>query len=241
MSQQRNQLKVYSKKPYCKVCHDAGKSEQEYTSHYVRSTPSPLGKVICPTLLAIECRNCYQLGHTIKFCPSISHQAKMAREMAYRTALEQPPQQKAKATSTNIFAALDSDDEDEKKEKKQKKQKKEEQFPALMPKWSRSKTIVGYAAAAAALPVSISAKKAETNTACQEGWLQLEETPFPKAFPEELKGLKPTVNNWADYEDDEDNDDDNLDYKLDQYNRAFNEEPEPFKEEPEPFEDDDQW
>lgn len=227
--QNTQQQKKSSYKPYCKVCHDAGKSEQEYTSHYVRSTPSPSGKVICPTLLAIECRNCCQIGHTIKFCPSVSRHAKMAREMAYRTASEQLPQQKAKAKSVNIFAALNSDDEDEKDEKDEKNKKNETQFPPLL---SRSKTNVGYAAATA----SISTKKAETNNICQEGWLQLATTPFPAA----LLSVKVNVKNWADCNDDDD-DDDNLDYKYDQYCHAFDEEPEPFKEEPEPFDDDDQW
>ena len=31
----RNNIKII-KKPYCKVCFDTGKSESEYTSHWVR-------------------------------------------------------------------------------------------------------------------------------------------------------------------------------------------------------------
>ena len=60
-----------AKKPYCKVCHDAGKSESEYTSHWVKSLPDRNGKsnVTCPTLLSNECRYCFKLGHTAKFCP----------------------------------------------------------------------------------------------------------------------------------------------------------------------------
>jgi hypothetical protein len=60
-----------NKKPYCKVCFDAGKHESEYTSHWVRSLPDHNGKtaVLCPTLLSTECRYCYELGHTTKFCP----------------------------------------------------------------------------------------------------------------------------------------------------------------------------
>ena len=72
-----------NKKPYCKVCHDAGKPESEYTSHYVRSMPDRNGvtTVTCPTLLCTECNYCYKLGHTTKFCPVIaanknSHQNK---------------------------------------------------------------------------------------------------------------------------------------------------------------------
>ena len=71
MSTRTNQ--VSNKKPFCKVCQDAGKPESEYTSHYVRSMPDKSGKtnVTCPTLLATECRYCYELGHTTKFCPVI--------------------------------------------------------------------------------------------------------------------------------------------------------------------------
>lgn len=51
--------------PICKVCRDAGKSQQEYSSHWVRGKT---GKVTCPTLLSQNCRNCGEIGHTIKYC-----------------------------------------------------------------------------------------------------------------------------------------------------------------------------
>lgn len=61
------------RKPFCKVCQDAGKTETEYTSHYVRTIPDHNGNttVICPTLLSTVCRYCSKLGHTTKFCPVI--------------------------------------------------------------------------------------------------------------------------------------------------------------------------
>ena len=59
-----NSQKV-EKKPFCKVCCDAGKSEKDYTSHFVKDRD---GKVTCPTLLGQECRYCFQPGHTVKFC-----------------------------------------------------------------------------------------------------------------------------------------------------------------------------
>ena len=52
-------------KTFCKVCQDSGKTEKEYTSHNVRDAR---GNTCCPTLLAQECRNCYQKGHTSKYC-----------------------------------------------------------------------------------------------------------------------------------------------------------------------------
>ena len=56
-------------KPFCKVCYDTGKPEGIYTSHYVKDIPGVSGKVICPTLLATECRYCRKKGHTISKCP----------------------------------------------------------------------------------------------------------------------------------------------------------------------------
>ena len=54
--------------PYCKVCHDAGRSRSEYTSHFVKDQPGPNGKVVCPTLLNQHCRICDKPGHTSSYC-----------------------------------------------------------------------------------------------------------------------------------------------------------------------------
>ena len=62
--------KSLNSKPYCKVCHDAGKPESVYTSHYVKSRDNS-ATITCPTLKATECRYCHKLGHTTKFCPVI--------------------------------------------------------------------------------------------------------------------------------------------------------------------------
>jgi hypothetical protein len=57
------------KKTFCKVCFDAGKTEQEYTCHFLKDRPGPNGKVVCPTLLATECRYCRKRGHFKSHCP----------------------------------------------------------------------------------------------------------------------------------------------------------------------------
>ena len=57
------------KKTFCKVCFDAGKTEQEYTSHFLKDRPGPNGKVVCPTLLLTECRYCRKHGHFKSHCP----------------------------------------------------------------------------------------------------------------------------------------------------------------------------
>ena len=58
-------------KAFCKVCHDAGKPESIYTSHFVRASPAHDAPVVCPTLLAQPCRYCSVPGHTVKYCPAL--------------------------------------------------------------------------------------------------------------------------------------------------------------------------
>ena len=110
---------VSMKKPYCKVCHDAGKTESEYTSHWVKDLT---GKTTCPTLLSTECRYCYKLGHTAKFCDVLAKNNKEKEKAERRAQLAAPkqPAQKKKPQNTGLvmgngFAALcaDSDSEEE--------------------------------------------------------------------------------------------------------------------------------
>jgi len=76
-------------KKFCKVCQDAGKSESEYTSHFVRDSPGPNGKVICPTLLSQNCRGCGINGHTYKYCPTIKQNVREDhREQKWKQAEE---------------------------------------------------------------------------------------------------------------------------------------------------------
>ena len=49
----------------CKVCIDAGKSEAEYKSHWVKDRS---GNVTCPTLLNQKCLVCGTCGHTSSYC-----------------------------------------------------------------------------------------------------------------------------------------------------------------------------
>jgi len=49
--------------PYCKVCHDAGKSD--YNKHGLKDKN---GKTICPYLLSLQCNTCKAFGHTQKHC-----------------------------------------------------------------------------------------------------------------------------------------------------------------------------
>jgi hypothetical protein len=72
-----------SRKPFCKVCFDAGKPESEFTCHFVKDQPGPSGKVVCPTLLSTECRYCRKPGHFKSHCPALKQ--KQATEEYNRT------------------------------------------------------------------------------------------------------------------------------------------------------------
>jgi hypothetical protein len=56
----------------CQVCQAAGLPQETVDSHFVRSEPGPNGVIVCPTLLAQECRYCHKNGHTPKYCPVLT-------------------------------------------------------------------------------------------------------------------------------------------------------------------------
>ena len=60
-----------SVKKSCKFCMDAGKSEEEYTNHFLRESKDPNSRITCPTLLATECRYCFKKGHTVSKCAKL--------------------------------------------------------------------------------------------------------------------------------------------------------------------------
>lgn len=103
---------AFEKKPFCKVCHDAGKPESVFTSHFVRSAPGTNGKVVCPTLLSLECRYCYQSGHTVKFCTVLEKNKK--QDDRAKSAVGKPVQKEAQkeVKPKNVFAALNMSDDD---------------------------------------------------------------------------------------------------------------------------------
>ena len=132
-------LKSSVKKPFCKVCQDAGKSESVYTSHYVRSQPDHNGntKVTCPLLAVTECRYCYQPGHTTKFCPVLEENNKRFKHdtatIRYQKAEQRNDYRRAPAVekkNIGAFAALADDSDDESPAKRVIVMEKEE-FPLL--------------------------------------------------------------------------------------------------------------
>ena len=98
-------------KPFCKVCADAGKND---TAHFVRSSPDPKSQVLCPTLLALECRYCSQTGHTVKYCALLKKNNK-DNEREQRRVFNTTPAPITTTTTqknNNKFALLDDDDEE---------------------------------------------------------------------------------------------------------------------------------
>ena len=130
-----NNIKAIVK--YCKVCHDAGKSESDYRSHFIRESPAPTSRVVCPTLLALECRYCFNSGHTIKYCPTLKKHEKEELGNAYLT------QTNSKATfnthkpktnissKSNLFECLNHESSDEEDEPQKVQPKK---APEVQPK-----------------------------------------------------------------------------------------------------------
>ncbi|MFY7727973.1 MAG: hypothetical protein ACOVRN_00500 [Flavobacterium sp.] len=104
-----------SKKPCCKVCQDAGKPEEVYTSHWVKDLT---GKTVCPTLLNAECRFCHKLGHTTKYCKELEKMNK-EKERAEKKAtyVKKQVSPVPKSSSRNMFAAFCDDDENSDSEK----------------------------------------------------------------------------------------------------------------------------
>lgn len=205
---------VASKKPYCKVCHDAGKTESEYTNHWVRSLPDRSGKttVTCPTLLSTECRYCFKMGHTAKFCPTIEKNKKDKERMERKAQFEavKPSSKVESKKPASVFAALaeDSDSDNE-----VTKPVVVEQFPTLkksvavsLPK-VQPEVKTGWAAALAKPKEDTYAKELEARSYVPQAALKPE--PIVVKTLDALRSYsRPEVltRNWADWSSDSDSD-----------------------------------
>jgi hypothetical protein len=97
-------------KPYCKVCFDAGKTEEEYSSHWVKDKER---KVVCPYLLSLYCRYCSNKGHTSKFCQLLN---KTETETQVVVVEEVKEKVKEVTIAKGRFSLLNIDDDDEDEE-----------------------------------------------------------------------------------------------------------------------------
>jgi len=130
----RQQATKQQRSKQCTFCMKAGEAESVYKSHFIRESPDPNSKVVCPLLLATICPNCDKLGHTYKNCPKTLADEKDRKRREYKLRCAEADSRakkaeaEAKKNSTNEkslkkcgnFAALmdSSDDEDDEKPKK---------------------------------------------------------------------------------------------------------------------------
>jgi hypothetical protein len=221
-----------SKKPFCKVCQDAGKPESEYTSHFVRTLPDINGKsiVTCPVLNSTECRYCCQLGHTTKFCPVLEKNEKRNKKTNYAEIQYQKSEQRISAISAasavenkyrGAFAALDCENDETEVKKDIPIIEKNDYFPALVTKQSVAPSAGNWA--------TIAAKPAPPPEVKQEVKQEVKPAGKPELKPYVKPELKPylkqevkqevseflkqqvkkasIVRSWADESDTDDDDD----------------------------------
>jgi hypothetical protein len=106
--------------PCCPHCSNLNKFSESVlpTDHYLRETPSPDSKVVCPVLLATECRYCTGLGHTVSRCPlAAAENKRRSAEFSNRQQQQAFETEKAKSVpkSSNKFSALDSESDEDSK------------------------------------------------------------------------------------------------------------------------------
>ena len=56
---------------FCSICKSAGKSVEEYTSHFVRESRDPNSRVVCPVILSSDCNYCGKKGHMKSHCHAL--------------------------------------------------------------------------------------------------------------------------------------------------------------------------
>jgi hypothetical protein len=200
---QKKSPKIHPK-PFCKVCHDAGKSEAEYTSHFVKSEPGANGVVVCPTLLAQGCGFCHEFGHTVKYCMKLKNREKNTKKIERRVDYQRSEHEvkKVEQKVNSRFALLANDSDECRLAKKPKSIKKESVvFPVLadvkVKPNTEPNTKISYA--------SMAAKPAIQMTPCEPNYPPPNTITVPTIGDYITKATKRTpMKNWADWSDSED-------------------------------------
>ena len=199
-----------SRKPFCKVCADAGKTD---TAHFPRKTADPNSEVVCPTLLSLECRYCFKNGHTVKYCTVLKernardeqyrreeerHQRQLERQMEEERQARAPVVEKKVTGKFAVF--LDEAEEEERREREDEEMrlKIEEEAAALVAKREAEFPTFGLKAAPKFAPV------ANNWAAMAQNAVALPQTkPKSKAVVQEKPKAKATAVGWADDSDEE--------------------------------------
>jgi len=111
MSSAMKKNSTITKKPFCKVCFDAGKD----SAHPLRNGA---GQTVCPYLLSLNCNNCRKTGHTVKYCTSPK---RINTPSSTRTPMpkQEPPKQEQPKQKTHfeVFTQLIAEEEDKERER----------------------------------------------------------------------------------------------------------------------------
>ena len=204
-----------SRKPFCKVCQDAGKSESEW-GHWPKDNKT--GKTTCPTLLSQKCRYCDKAGHTVKYC------TKLAKDNAKKERIEKQEQVPEKKRTTvesnnrNRFALLldnDSDDE-EPKQPPQEQKKQEQEYPELCaPIFTKGDTSISNRVTFSDMvrkPVEVVEEEKRTRDeerliqAIQSGMVVLKQKPSTKPVKRYAK--------WTDADDEDSSDEEDTNFAV---------------------------
>lgn len=180
-------------KKFCKVCQDAGKPESEYTSHNVRETKDPNSRLLCPTLLALECRNCFKKGHTVKYCSLLKKQQLQQQISANAPPKKQEQKQGQKQTQKNVFMLLESDSDDDQDDKE--KPMKQKLAPTPVANAALKKPTLNYKSIIAITEKQVKVEEESARLAR-----------FRKQEDQYTK-MKAKISTWADAESSEDEDD----------------------------------
>lgn len=188
-------------KKCCQFCMNIGKTEAEYTSHFTRESHDINSKVVCPELLALNCRYCLKSGHTVKYCPDIKKKNKQLEKESKVRQLKAQVQAPSKAklpaqAPKNRFASLDDSSEDDIEEKNE--------FPPLCANIKTQKVFTGYATALTTVKSKPSNTVFEVKPKPELKVVENSAKPAPWASAATTK--MDTKNSWAAFDSDEEED-----------------------------------
>lgn len=101
--------------PMCTFCKSIGKSEREYTSHFIHKTKSLSSRITCPELLKRVCLNCPGNTHTSDRCPK-TNTVQVCFSSENKSSNKKSSSVKDSSSAKNRFAGLEDDSDDEEKD-----------------------------------------------------------------------------------------------------------------------------